>query len=559
MRISLTQARPIKVDVVIQSRSDTVKMAEQRSSRSLSRSPQSKFETVAIRASRSPGELSAPHGTPHLRPIQCCQPTPSEQVIDIPSQPQPRSCINVPQENLPAPQLEIEPAELIAGIAEWNFVEEPPEMYNCAICLATLKEPHLPTCCGQNHICLACVNNVKASTTVSHGCPLCKAPAERFKTRLDVDMTEKILNLVVRCPQSEAGCEQMCKIRDVEPHLRHHCQYVTIVCPNGCKIKALERRSLNVHLKQCGYAIVQCPFRSVGCSGVVQRRNLTIHLEQCASEHLKRVSDKTAQISSKSEARIQQLRTECLTQHDAKENKVAALKLKAEAVKATIASLEKRLQLAQEKIVRLYEEQRRSAANNEAELLVKERKLKQVRDVYLNVEGRIVAMPTPVSTGFVTPPVVFTVGDFHERQKNDEFWIGPPFYTHEGGYKMCLGVYPNGNTDNRGTHLSVYVHFMEGEYDGQLQWPFEGQLTITALNQQTRLRGMVDRGANANYRRKICLDTVRSYGSRSRVFGVGYGSGWGISDFLPLGEVGKYLTWSGNLNLKVLNVMFLPL
>ena len=66
-------------------------------------------------------------------------------------------------------------------------------------------------------------------------------------------------------------------------------------------------------------------------------------------------------------------------------------------------------------------------------------------------------------------------------------WTSPPYYTHIGGYKFCLEVYPNGDGSGKGTHLSVYVRLMDGEHDDdELEWPFEGWITFELLNQKER-------------------------------------------------------------------------
>ena len=80
------------------------------------------------------------------------------------------------------------------------------------------------------------------------------------------------------------------------------------------------------------------------------------------------------------------------------------------------------------------------------------------------------------------PPVVFTIQDLSKKQSdNCKVWTSPPYYTHIRGYKFCLKVYPNGNG---GTHVSVYAHLMRGEYDDELEWPFEGSITVDLLNQK---------------------------------------------------------------------------
>ena len=43
-------------------------------------------------------------------------------------------------------------------------------------------------------------------------------------------------------------------------------------------------------------------------------------------------------------------------------------------------------------------------------------------------------------------------------------------------------VYPNGDGVGRGSHLSVYVQLMRGEYDNELEWPFEGDIRVELQN-----------------------------------------------------------------------------
>ena len=50
------------------------------------------------------------------------------------------------------------------------------------------------------------------------------------------------------------------------------------------------------------------------------------------------------------------------------------------------------------------------------------------------------------------------------------------------GYKLLLIVYPNGDDASKGTHLSLGVLLMKGEYDHELQWPINANITIQLLN-----------------------------------------------------------------------------
>lgn len=81
-------------------------------------------------------------------------------------------------------------------------------------------------------------------------------------------------------------------------------------------------------------------------------------------------------------------------------------------------------------------------------------------------------------------PLKFCLRGFKNRRKNDECHDTQPLYTHPSGYKMCLTVYFNGNQEGKGTHLSVYVKILPGEFDEILAWPFCGRVTIRLLNQR---------------------------------------------------------------------------
>ena len=63
--------------------------------------------------------------------------------------------------------------------------------------------------------------------------------------------------------------------------------------------------------------------------------------------------------------------------------------------------------------------------------------------------------------------------DYHEKKEANEMWYSSPLYTHNRGYKFRLEVYTNGIDKGCSSHLSVFVALMRGEYDDDLEWPFE--------------------------------------------------------------------------------------
>ena len=80
-------------------------------------------------------------------------------------------------------------------------------------------------------------------------------------------------------------------------------------------------------------------------------------------------------------------------------------------------------------------------------------------------------------------PTERTMTSFEKLTIDGDVWYSPPFYTHPQGYKMCLNVYTNGYGDGEGTHVTVSVVLMRGEFDDCLKWPFRGHITVAMLNQ----------------------------------------------------------------------------
>ena len=57
-----------------------------------------------------------------------------------------------------------------------------------------------------------------------------------------------------------------------------------------------------------------------------------------------------------------------------------------------------------------------------------------------------------------------------------------PFYSC--GYKCRLKMNPNGFSNGKGTHLSLYMIMMRGENDATLEWPFRKTVIFTLIDQQ---------------------------------------------------------------------------
>ena len=154
--------------------------------------------------------------------------------------------------------------------------------------------------------------------------------------------------------------------------------------------------------------------------------------------------------------------------------------------------------------------------------------------------------PNPV---FIPPPdIVMT--NFESKQKGDERWYNPPFYTHIGGYKMCLRIGANGWGSGEGTHVGVGVYMMKGEFDSHLKWPFKGEITVELVNQKEG--GKKCEGKPITHERSSDVFQRVKEGERAN-------SGWGLPKFISHSDLykpedGKEYLVNDTLIFRVTNV-----
>ena len=129
-----------------------------------------------------------------------------------------------------------------------------------------------------------------------------------------------------------------------------------------------------------------------------------------------------------------------------------------------------------------------------------------------------------------TLPFDFTITEFEKHKRASDVWYSPPFYTHTHGYRMCIKVWTNGGGSGRGTHLTVSGFLMRGVFDDDLQWPFQGAITIQLLNQLEDSKHHTYTIDFAETTDPQCISRVTS-GERA-------GSGWGTHTFLPHTQLG---------------------
>ena len=255
------------------------------------------------------------------------------------------------------------------------------------------------------------------------------------------------------------------------------CKQYPLECPNKCGENAIERQHLPKHLEEtCPLQVIKCEFSYAGCEAECQRQHMQTHLEENVVVHLNKVSYRNKQ----------------------QESQINALRLKTE-----------QQQQEMEKYKRQTEKQQS----------MNEQQQKQIVALMSTLAQVALKVKKPLAPVFVPPPdIVMT--DFETHKKTGDRWISPPFYSHIGGYKMCLNVYANGSGSGKATHVSVFVFLNRGEYDDQLKWPFCGDITIQLLN-QSRDKGHL--AMTVRYNDGVGDDVAgRVVGQERATFGRGY-------------------------------------
>ena len=266
------------------------------------------------------------------------------------------------------------------------------------------------------------------------------------------------------CSNSENGCGWVGELRSLDDHLTT-CGYAFVCCPNRCegkkrkkwllcydldhhlnnecpnrqyqcpycKVTKRYRYITTIHLGKCPKLEVPCP--NIGCGVKVSRCDLSDHRSKCQFE---KVPCKYAKVGCEKEP----LRRD-LEQH--------------------VNDTTLHLPLAIETVCKQQEEI--EELREEVKAIKEEQKMKVI-----GAAGQ-------------ADSYVFKFSEFYQHNLDNEEWYSPPFYTHPGGYKMCINVDANGYDDGEGTHVSVFAYLMKGRNDDNLPWPFTGDVTVTLLNQ----------------------------------------------------------------------------
>ena len=321
------------------------------------------------------------------------------------------------------------------------------EDFVCPICHEIALDP-VQTSCG-HLFCGECLKD-----TI---CPVCR---QQYTSMPDHFNTRRIKGLKVGCPNS--GCSWKGELGDLEGHFTT-CLYESVPCPNDCGGRFI-RCSLGVHTRVgCPLRIVKCQYCSFEdkpsalddhttfcpsvpvecprkCGVKCPRRQMTTHLGTCPK---RLVQCKYYQIGCEELIPVDELDTHLV---QAKDDHLEKAMSKVVDLNTVVGNL---CQQAQ----RPCDPQRAF-----------------IPRPWLKNENMALICP------WTTKMSAFSL-------KRNKAWFSSPFFTHVGGYCVCLQIHGNGNGSGKDTHLSVYLRLMKGESDDCLKWPLSLSIKISILNQ----------------------------------------------------------------------------
>jgi len=384
---------------------------------------------------------------------------------------------------------------------EIEFLERPPKETECPLCFQVMTKPVLSSCCG-HHFCQSCIDRAIAK---NHICPLCNE--QGFTTFLDKDCERKIKALKVSCKLKFRGCHWAGELGRLEHHL-------------------------DMKGGDCEFVEVECEFSCLGCTVKLPRKDLPQHYNSNTHNHLLLSLRTTSRLESRLQEQHQQ-QDEAMRaiwrslqqkeqQIQERDSQILAIEQQLEEKDSRILAIE---QQVNEVMTKLYEKDEK-LIRLEEKLVVMEGKQILQQSKVTDTPGKLQQNVTHTSsmttvawdhTKIVIPTPVITMTRVEEHKWIDDDWYSAPFYTHVCGYKMCIRVKPAGHGSGKGTHLSVFIHLMCGEYDEFLQWPFHGEVTFQLLNQ--RKDGWHVQKSMQMIDSKACIRVVNR---RANVLGFGF-------------------------------------
>lgn len=423
-----------------------------------------------------------------------------------------------------------------APLQGYDVEFDPPleSKYECPICLMALRNA-IQTPCG-HRFCKNCIE--KSIRDTGQRCPVDNERLLEDQLFPDNFAKREILSLTVRCPNS--GCADKMELRHLENHVAR-CQFATVpcsqcqqsvrkshleehktvecprrpmTCPDCVADFCYEEREL--HEQQCPFASVTCQycemdlirdqieshcdtdcpkapiacnFSTFGCKERMQRHNLAQHMQEFTQMHMRYMAEflRGLSLNGTTPKSLWMLGPSVSSEDQGAASAAACSGPRGAASGNGNCAASQ----PAEEIQRLREMDGRLVKQDHQlrELIIlKETQAGQLAELRRRVsmlEETVKDLESQQCHGIF----VWRLRGFSAHLRNQEAGLpvvehSPGFYTGRPGYKLCLRLHlQTPNAPRCSNFISLFVHTMQGVFDGQLSWPFQGTIRLAILDQ----------------------------------------------------------------------------
>ena len=311
--------------------------------------------------------------------------------------------------------------------------------------------------------------------------------------------------------------EKITGIRDgIKGYRKRHydtCPDYPLECPNECGAEAIKRKDMSAHRDECPEETVECPN---GCHGEstesagfqmsevmnLKRKDLPDHLSnecylrKCKCEHCGRVDtyeNITRNVLSLGMSHYDicpEYPLECPNECEAEAIKRKDMSTHRDECPLELMECPFKAEGCKARVVRKDFDNHMSTQILHQMLLMKTKLTQMMRGISKNVDSLLQTctedqkLPLQSIRAIIDKShhlkeegdtLTIEIPDLSQYKRSREVWRSPPFYVKEG-YKVCLAVYPNGIGKGEGTHVSLSLVLMKGEFDDELEWPIRCHL-----------------------------------------------------------------------------------
>lgn len=350
------------------------------------------------------------------------------------------------------------------GGLDKNFIDTPPDELVCLICQTVADNPYQLICCGKLY-CKSCLDRQKK---VANSCPTCRRPIQSFQDHLS---SRRIKTLRVWCDNERYGCQWEGELMNLKGHVLQ-CRHNAVPC-KLCSQRVL-RSEIVSHLK------TKCMKRRYNCPHCNEQGTYvsitTTHCQHCPNIEIWCPNLGCSKIAKR--CKMPAHRRVCPK----------------EKVACTYSGIGCQATTTRESLAKHISE---------------------------SMEQHLTCAVEEITAMKSTPPVVFKLEGLETLKTTKDEWYSPPFYSHRGGYKMCLSVSTTSSGDD--CHLSLWIYLIGSKNDKDLIWPFRGEVHVDLLNQHDD-KGHYSHIFNYTSKELDSHNVTIKADEKSR--------GWGIEEFM---------------------------